>query len=38
MIITSRREHVYKGFHIQNVNAYTSRFKAWLRPLKGVAC
>ena len=24
-------------FHIQNVNAYTSRLKDWLRPFKGVA-
>jgi transposase-like protein len=36
-IITSRSEHVYEGFHIQNVNAYTSRFKGWLRPFNGVA-
>ena len=32
-IITSRGEHAYKG--IQNVNAYTSRLKDWLRPFKG---
>jgi hypothetical protein len=36
-IITSRGEHAYKGFHIQNVNAYTSRLKDWMRPFKGVA-
>jgi transposase-like protein len=36
-IITSRGEHVYRGFHIQNVNAYTSRLKSWLRPFRGVA-
>ena len=36
-IITSRGEHAYKGFHIQNVNAYASRLKDWLRPFKGVA-
>jgi transposase-like protein len=36
-IITSRGEHVYRGFHIQNVNAYTSRLKQWLRPFRGVA-
>jgi transposase-like protein len=36
-IIASRGEHVYEGFHIQNVNAYTSRLKDWLRPFKGVA-
>ena len=26
-----------KGFHIQNVNGYMSRFKGWLRPFNGVA-
>jgi hypothetical protein len=36
-IISSRGEHAYKGFHIQNVNAYASRLKDWLRPFKGVA-
>lgn len=36
-IISSRGEHVYEGFHIQNVNGYTSRFKGWLRPFNGVA-
>ena len=36
-IIRSRGEHVYRGFHIQNVNAYTSRLKHWLRPFRGVA-
>jgi transposase-like protein len=36
-IITSRGEHAYKGFHIQNVNAYASRLKDWMRPFKGVA-
>jgi transposase-like protein len=36
-IIASRGEYVYEGFHIQNVNAYTSRLKDWLRPFKGVA-
>ena len=36
-IITSRGEHAYKGFHIQNVNAYTSRLKDWMRLFKGVA-
>ena len=36
-IIASRGEHVYKGFHIQNVNGYMSRFKGWLRPFNGVA-
>ena len=36
-IITSRGEHAYKDFHIQNVNAYTSRLKDWMRTFKGVA-
>ena len=36
-VITSRGEYVYKGVHIQNVNAYTSRLKGWLRPFHGVA-
>lgn len=36
-VIASRGEHVYEGFHIQNVNAYISRFKAWMAPFKGVA-
>ena len=36
-VITSRGEHVYQGFHIQNVNAYTSRLKHWMRPFRGVA-
>ena len=33
----SKGEHGYDGFHIQNVNAYTSRLKDWLRRFKGVA-
>lgn len=33
----SQGERVYEGFHIQNVNAYTSRLKGWLRRFKGVA-
>ena len=33
----NRGEYAYKGFHIQNVNAYTRRLKDWLRPFKGVA-
>jgi transposase-like protein len=36
-IIASHGEHMYEGFHIQNVNAYTSRFKGWMAPFKGVA-
>ena len=38
LIIASRGEHVHeKVLHIQNVNSYMSRFKAWLRPFNGVA-
>ena len=33
----SKGERVYDGYHIQNVNAYISRFKAWMAPFKGVA-
>jgi len=36
-VIASHGEHVYDGFHIQNVNAYTSRLKSWMAPFKGVA-
>ena len=36
-IIASHGEHVYEGFHIQNVNAYTGRFKEWMAPFHGVA-
>ena len=36
-LVASRGEHVYEGFHIQNVNAYTGRLKGWLRQFKGVA-
>jgi transposase-like protein len=36
-IHASRGEHVYEGFHIQNVNAYTSRLKSWMVRFKGVA-
>lgn len=36
-IVASRGEHVYEGFHIQNVNSYTRRFKAWMAPFNGVA-
>jgi hypothetical protein len=36
-VAASRGEHVYQGFHIQNVNAYTYRLKDWLPPFKGVA-
>jgi Transposase and inactivated derivatives len=33
----SQGERLYEGFHIQNVNAYMSRLKDWLRRFKGVA-
>ena len=33
----SAGERVYEGYHIQNVNAYQSRFKGWMAPFKGVA-
>lgn len=36
-VIASRGEHVYQGFHIQNVNAYQSRLKGWMRRFNGVA-
>jgi hypothetical protein len=29
-IIASNREHVWQGYHIQNVNAYTSGLKTWM--------
>lgn len=36
-LIASRGERIYEGFHTQNVNAYASRLKEWLRRFKGVA-
>ncbi len=33
----SAGERIYDGYHIQNVNAYISRFKSWMAPFKGVA-
>lgn len=30
-IIASQGQHVYDGFHIQNVNNYASRLKRWIR-------
>lgn len=36
-VVASRGERVNQGFHIQNVNAYMTRLKDWLRPFKGVA-
>jgi hypothetical protein len=38
LIIASRGEYVHqKVLHIQNVNAYGSRFKQWLDRFNGVA-
>jgi transposase-like protein len=38
LIIASKGEHVHeKVLHIQNVNAYGSRFKQWLHRFNGVA-
>lgn len=38
LIIASKGEHVHeKVLHIQNVNAYGSRFKQWLNRFNGVA-
>ena len=36
-IIASKGEHVWQGFHIQNVNAYTSNLKRWMVRFRGVA-
>lgn len=36
-IVARAGERVVAGFHIQNVNAYASRLKDWMRPFKGVA-
>lgn len=36
-IVARRHERVRNGFHIQNVNAYTSRLKSWMAPFRGVA-
>lgn len=33
----SKGERTYGSYHIQNVNAYISRLKEWLRRFKGVA-
>ena len=33
----SAGERAYGHYHIQNVNAYQSRFKGWMAPFKGVA-
>ena len=34
---TSKGARTYGSYHIQNVNAYISRLKDWLRRFKGVA-
>ena len=36
-IIASKGEHVWQGYHIQNVNAYTSNLKTWMIRFRGVA-
>jgi transposase-like protein len=36
-IVAALGQHVYEGFHIQNVNNYTSRLKRWMRRFNGVA-
>lgn len=36
-IIASKGEHVWRGYHIQNVNAYTSGLKTWMVRFRGVA-
>ena len=36
-INASAGERVLGSYHIQNANAYHSRFKGWMRPFKGVA-
>lgn len=36
-LVTSRGEHRRGVFHIQNVNAYHSRLKNWMRRFNGVA-
>jgi transposase-like protein len=36
-IVAAQGQHVYEGFHIQNVNNYTGRLKGWLRRFNGVA-
>ena len=36
-IIASKGEHVWQGYHIQNVNAYTSNLKNWMVRFRGVA-
>ena len=34
----SKKEHVKEGiYHIQNVNAYDSRLKLWIKRFNGVA-
>ncbi len=36
-INASKGEHTYGSYHIQNVNAYISRLKRWMRRFNGVA-
>ena len=36
-IVASKGEHVWQGYHVQNVNAYTSNLKTWMVRFRGVA-
>ena len=36
-LVASRGEYVYGAYHVQNVNAYTSRLKGWMTKFNGVA-
>jgi transposase-like protein len=36
-LVTSKGEYTYGSYHIQNVNAYISRLKRWMRRFNGVA-
>ena len=36
-LVTSKREYTYGSYHIQNVNAYISRLKRWMRRFNGIA-
>ena len=36
-IVASKGEHVWQGYHVQNVNAYTRNLKTWMVRFRGVA-
>lgn len=36
-IVASKGEHVWQGYHVQNVNAYASNLKSWMVRFRGVA-